>query len=69
MPKWAMHLGMLGASKKAELLSLNSDLIVGSVRYAKSQKNLASMTTGLFSRCMSGNSTITAMWQWPEEFV
>jgi hypothetical protein len=28
MPKWAMHSGMLGASKKAELLSLNSDLIV-----------------------------------------
>jgi uncharacterized protein len=42
--------------------------VVGSIRYAKSQKNLASMTTGLYSRCMGGNSTIIAMAKWPEEF-
>ena len=26
------------------------------------------MTTGLYSRCMGGNSTIIAMAKWPEEF-
>lgn len=43
--------------------------VVGSIRYAKSRKDLASMTTGLFSRCMGGNSTIIAMAKWPEEFT
>src|SRR5688572_17220537 len=43
--------------------------VVGSVRYAKSRKDLASMTTGLFSRCMGGNSTVIAMAKWPEEFT
>jgi pimeloyl-ACP methyl ester carboxylesterase len=43
--------------------------VVGSIRYAKSQKSLASMTTGLYSRCMGGNSTIIAMAKWPEEFT
>jgi hypothetical protein len=35
--------------------------VVGSIRYAKNRKGLASMTTGLYSRCMGGNSTIIAM--------
>jgi pimeloyl-ACP methyl ester carboxylesterase len=43
--------------------------VVGSIRYAKAQKNLASMTTGLYSRCMGGNSTIIAMAKWPGEFA
>lgn len=43
--------------------------VVGSIRYAKSRKDLASMTTGLYSRCMGGNSTIIAMSKWPEEFA
>ena len=42
--------------------------VVGSVRYAKGRKDLASMKTGLYSRCMGGNSTIIAMDKWPEEF-
>lgn len=42
--------------------------VVGSLRYAKSRKDTASMTTGLYSRCMGGNSTIIAMSKWPEEF-
>jgi pimeloyl-ACP methyl ester carboxylesterase len=28
--------------------------VVGSIRYAKSQKNLKAMNTGLYSRCMGG---------------
>jgi pimeloyl-ACP methyl ester carboxylesterase len=43
--------------------------VVGSIRYAKGRKDLASMKTGLFSRCMGGNSTIIAMAKWPEEFT
>ena len=43
--------------------------VVGSIRYAKSRKDLASMTTGLYSRCMGGNSTIIAMAKWPDEFT
>jgi hypothetical protein len=43
--------------------------VVGSIRYAKSQKSLASMTTGFYSRCMGGNSTIIAMAKWPEDFT
>jgi uncharacterized protein len=43
--------------------------VVGSIRYAKSHKNLAAMTTGLYSRCMGGNSTIIAMAKWPDEFT
>ena len=42
--------------------------VVGSVRYAKSRKDLASMATALYSRCMGGNSTIIAMAKWPDEF-
>jgi hypothetical protein len=38
-------------------------------QYAASQKNLASMTAGLYSRCMGGNSTIIAMAKWPGEFA
>lgn len=43
--------------------------VVGSVRYAKGRKDLAGMTTGLFSRCMGGNSTVIAMAKWPDEFT
>lgn len=43
--------------------------VVGSLRYAKSRKDLAEMKTGLYSRCMGGNSTIIAMAKWPEEFT
>jgi hypothetical protein len=43
--------------------------VVGSIRYAKNRKGLASMTTGLYSRCMGGNSTIIAMAKWPGEFI
>jgi uncharacterized protein len=43
--------------------------VVGSIRYAKGRKDLASMTTGLYSRCMGGNSTIIAMAKWPDEFT
>lgn len=42
--------------------------VVGSIRYAKERPDLAAMTTGLYSRCMGGNSTIIAMSKWPEEF-
>lgn len=42
--------------------------VIGSLRYAKSRKDLAGMTTGMYSRCMGGNSTIIAMDKWPEEF-
>lgn len=43
--------------------------VVGSIRYAKNRKDLASMETGLYSRCMGGNSTVIAMAKWPEEFT
>jgi hypothetical protein len=43
--------------------------VLGSVRYAKGRKDLSSMTTGLYSRCMGGNSTIIAMAKWPKEFT
>jgi hypothetical protein len=43
--------------------------VVSSIRDAKARKDLTSMTTGLFSRCMGGNSTIIAMAKWPEEFT
>lgn len=43
--------------------------VVGSIRYAKSRDDLAEMTTGLYSRCMGGNSTIIAMAKWPAEFT
>jgi pimeloyl-ACP methyl ester carboxylesterase len=42
--------------------------VVGSLWYARSRRELAPMTTGLYSRCMGGNSTIIAMAKWPEEF-
>ena len=43
--------------------------VVGSIRFAKGRDDLASMRTGLYSRCMGGNSTIIAMSKWPEEFA
>jgi hypothetical protein len=43
--------------------------VIGSLRYAKSRKDLASLTTGLYSRCMGANSTMVAMGRWPEEFA
>jgi pimeloyl-ACP methyl ester carboxylesterase len=43
--------------------------VVGSIRYAKGRKELAAMTTGLYSRCMGGNSTVIALVKWPEEFM
>lgn len=42
--------------------------VVGSIRYAKSHPKLSTMKTGLYSRCMGGNSTIIAMSKWPDEF-
>ncbi|SIS19299.1 alpha/beta hydrolase family protein [Williamsia sterculiae] len=42
--------------------------VVGSLRYVRSQDQLAAMKLGLYSRCMGGNSTIVAMHHWPEEF-
>ncbi len=42
--------------------------VIGSVRYAKSRPDLAAMATGLYSRCMGGNSTIIAMGKHPDEF-
>ena len=41
--------------------------VVGSVRYAK--QRWPEMTVGLWSRCMGGNSTITAMDLYPDEFT
>lgn len=43
--------------------------VVGSIRYAKTREDLAAMKTGLYSRCMGGNSTIIAMAKWPGEFT
>lgn len=43
--------------------------VLGSIRYAQGRKDLASMTTGLYSRCMGGNSTIIAMAKWPDAFT
>lgn len=43
--------------------------VVGSLRYAKGRQDLATMKSGLFSRCMGGNSTIIAMAKWPDEFA
>lgn len=42
--------------------------VVGSLRYVRSRKDLASATIGLLSRCMGANSTIVAMSRWPKEF-
>lgn len=42
--------------------------VVGSVRHAREHDKLGKMRTGLFSRCMGGNSTIIAMAKWPDEF-
>lgn len=42
--------------------------VVGSVRHAKAHPVMGKMRTGLFSRCMGGNSTIIAMSKWPDEF-
>lgn len=43
--------------------------VLGSIHYAKSREDLSEMTTGLYSRCMGGNSTIIAMGKWPEAFT
>jgi len=43
--------------------------VVGSLRYAQGRKDLSAMATGLYSRCMGGNSTIIAMAEWPDEFT
>lgn len=42
--------------------------VVGSVRYAKSRPDTASMRVGVYSRCMGANSTIIAVAKWPHEF-
>lgn len=47
---------------------LESRDVAGSIDYALAQPDLASMTTGLYSRCMGANSTIVAMRRWPEKF-
>ncbi|MFS4474311.1 alpha/beta hydrolase family protein [Chryseobacterium sp. T20] len=43
--------------------------VVGSVRYAKSRKDLADMTVGIYSRCMGSISTVMAMAKFPEDFT
>ncbi|MFC0451962.1 alpha/beta hydrolase family protein [Rhodococcus jostii] len=43
--------------------------VLGSVQYAQSRPDLATMTTGLYSRCMGANSTIVALSKWPQEFT
>jgi hypothetical protein len=43
--------------------------VVGSVRYAKSRADLASMKVGLYSRCMGSISTVIALSRWPDEFT
>jgi pimeloyl-ACP methyl ester carboxylesterase len=42
--------------------------VVGSVRYVQSRKDLATMTTGLYGRCLGANATLIAMAKWPDEF-
>ena len=42
--------------------------VIGSVRYAKSRPDNASMTTFLLSVCLGGDSTCVAMAKHPEEF-
>ncbi len=42
--------------------------VIGSVRYAKSRPDTASMTTFLLSVCLGGDSTCIAMAKHPEEF-
>ena len=43
--------------------------VIDSVRYAKSRRDTADMTTDLLSVCLGGNSTIVAMAKHPEEFA
>ena len=43
--------------------------VLGSLAYQQSRKDLAAMTTGLYSRCMGGNSTIIAMDKQPDAFA
>lgn len=43
--------------------------VIGSVRYAKSRPDTASMTTSLLSVCLGGDSTCVAMAKHPEEFA
>ncbi|HVH41823.1 MAG TPA: alpha/beta hydrolase [Labilithrix sp.] len=42
--------------------------VVGSLRYVRGRKDLASMTLGLSSRCLGANSTMVAMSRMPGEF-
>jgi hypothetical protein len=42
--------------------------VIGSVRYAKSRPDTASMTTFLLSVCLGADSTCVAMAKHPEEF-
>lgn len=42
--------------------------MIGSVRYAKSRADTASMTTFLLSVCLRADSTCVAMAKHPEEF-
>lgn len=42
--------------------------VVGSVRYAKSRKDLADMRVGLYSRCMGSIANVIALSRFPEEF-
>ncbi|CAN5676175.1 hypothetical protein BH11ACT6_BH11ACT6_40650 [soil metagenome] len=43
--------------------------VIGSIRYAKSRPDTASMTTGLLSVCLGADSTFVAMDKHPEEFA
>ena len=43
--------------------------VVGSLRYARTRPELRDMTVGLFSRCMGGSSTMSAMSRYPDEFL
>ena len=43
--------------------------VVGAMRYVRSRDDLASMTTGLFSRCLGCSSTIFALSRYAKEFV
>src|SRR5580700_2454713 len=42
--------------------------VVGSIRYVGSRPDTRDMIIGLFSRCMGGSSTFSAMMRWPAAF-
>jgi uncharacterized protein len=42
--------------------------VVGSLEYARTRPDTREMTIGLFSRCMGGSSTFSAMMRWPAAF-